>query len=92
MPSNLVPSLALASADNPVVYSNGCHLGFLQTQPGACAFGDPSSATTVVLFGDLHAAQWFPALAQLADADHFRLVSMTKSACSAADVRVWNSS
>ena len=92
VPTNLVPSLARAAADNPVVYSDGCHLGFLQTVPGTCVYGDAASSDTVVLFGDSHAAQWFPALEQLANADHLRLISLTKSACSAADVHVWNTS
>jgi hypothetical protein len=25
-----------------------------------CVYGNPSSKTTVVLFGDSHAMQWFP--------------------------------
>ena len=91
VPKNLQPSLAAARDDIAVVYRDGCHLGFTQTQPGSCAYGDPTSGTTVVLFGDSHAAQWFPALLQLANANHWRLESLTKSACSAADVRVWSS-
>jgi hypothetical protein len=90
VPANLEPPLARARDDNPIVYTDGCHLGFAQTTFGDCVYGDASSQTTVVLFGDSHAAQWFPALEQLANADHLRLVSLTKSACSAADVHVWN--
>jgi hypothetical protein len=44
----------------------------------------------VILFGDSHAAQWFPTLERLAIARGWRLVSLTKSACSAADATVWN--
>ena len=36
---------------------------------------------TLVLVGDSHAAQWFPALERLAEREHFRLVSWTKSGC-----------
>ncbi|HVA85707.1 MAG TPA: SGNH hydrolase domain-containing protein [Candidatus Saccharimonadales bacterium] len=75
-----------------MIYADGCHLGFLETQPGSCVFGDAASRTVVVLFGDSIAGQWFPALAQLATARGWRLVSLTKSACTAADVTVWNSS
>ena len=91
VPANLEPPLARARDDNPIVYSDGCHLNFYQTESGTCVYGDAASHTTVVLFGDSHAAHWFPALQQLAEADHLRLVSLTKSACSVADVHVWNS-
>jgi len=45
----------------------------------------------MILFGDSHAAQWFPALERLALQDGWRLVSLTKSACPTADINVWNS-
>jgi len=92
VPGNLRPPLDQARNDVPVTYTDGCHLGFFETQPRQCVFGDPASRTVVVLFGDSKAGQWFPALAQLATARHWRLVSLTKSACAAADVTVWNSS
>jgi hypothetical protein len=38
------------------------------------------------LFGDSHAAQWFPAAERIADARGWRLVSLTKSACPASNV------
>ena len=41
----------------------------------------PSSKTTVVLFGDSHAMQWFPALNGLAKEHDWRLVGLTKAAC-----------
>ena len=90
VPADLRPPLSQATADIPVIYADGCHLGFAQTVPGPCVFGDPTSQTTVVLFGDSLAAEWFPALEDLAVVHHWRLVSMTKSACPAVDVRVWS--
>jgi hypothetical protein len=39
---------------------------------------------TLVLFGDSHAAQWFPALDAIARERGMKLVSMTKSGCPAA--------
>jgi hypothetical protein len=92
VPSDLRPPLAAARADVPVTYTDGCHLDFRQTVPGRCVFGRASSATTVVLFGDSKAGQWFPALQALAAQRGWRLVSLTKSACAAADVPVWLSS
>jgi peptidoglycan/LPS O-acetylase OafA/YrhL len=90
LPADLAPALAQAKDDLPVIYSDGCHLDIATTTPGDCIFGDTTSSTTVVLFGDSHAAQWFPALERLSRAHHWRLLSMTKSACAPADIPVWN--
>ncbi|HEX5824980.1 MAG TPA: acyltransferase family protein, partial [Candidatus Limnocylindrales bacterium] len=92
VPAGLRPSLAAVRNDSPIIYSNGCHLDQATVEPRSCVFGDTSSSTTVVLIGDSHAAQWFPAFARLATVEHWRLVSMTKSACSPADVTVYNAS
>ncbi|HEX2782110.1 MAG TPA: SGNH hydrolase domain-containing protein, partial [Ilumatobacteraceae bacterium] len=53
-----------------------------------CVYGDPAWATDVVLFGDSHAAQWFPALQQIAEAHHWRLEVLTKKGCPTADIRI----
>jgi hypothetical protein len=50
------------------------------------AFGAP----VVVLFGDSHAAQWFPAVNALARARRWRLVTFVKSACPAARISVYS--
>lgn len=68
------------------IYGTHCHLSLLDTKTGDCVFGDPKAGTTVVLFGDSHAAQWFPALETLAKQHHWKLVSLTKSACPVASV------
>jgi hypothetical protein len=52
-----------------------------------CVFGDTSSESEVVLFGDSHAIQWFNPLQRLADAHHWKLTVMVKSACPASDIR-----
>ena len=54
-------------------------------------FGDPSSTVSVFLFGDSHAAQWFPALELLATKYHWRLTAMTKSGCPASSMEPYNS-
>lgn len=82
-------SVREADRDTPRIYADGCHLDFPSTTSGPCAYGNPASPTTVVLFGDSHAAQWFPALERLADDRDWRLVSLTKSACPSADVTVY---
>lgn len=72
------------------IYSSDCHLNLLETATGDCFFGDVNASTTIVLFGDSHAAQWFPALDKLAREHHWRLVSYTKSACPVAWVNTVN--
>jgi hypothetical protein len=87
LPTNLVPSLAKSFADAPASYRDGCHLGGAQVDPRAsCFYGDTHGSTTVVLYGDSHAAAWLPALATIGKQRHWRIVSVTRSACPAADV------
>ena len=57
-----------------------------------CIYGDTSSSTEVVLFGDSHALAWFPAFNQVAKEQHWKLLSLTMSACSAADIPAYNPS
>ena len=90
VPANLEPRLAAARDDLPVVYDDGCHAVQLATELGACTYGNVASATTVVLFGDSHAAQWQPTLERLATENGWRLVSLTKALCGAVDHPVWN--
>ena len=90
VPADLLPPLTDARDDIPAIYANGCHLEQPPTAIPECVFGDPGSSTVVVLVGDSHAAQWFPALEQLAIERSWRLVSMTKSACTPAWITVWN--
>jgi peptidoglycan/LPS O-acetylase OafA/YrhL len=71
-----------AQASTPYAALHGCHVGYSATAPASgCVFGDVSARRTVVLIGDSHAAQWFPALDELAVREHVRLISWTKSGC-----------
>jgi hypothetical protein len=54
----------------------------------ACVYGDIASNTVVVLFGDSHAAAWFPALDAISTQRHWRLVALTKAGCPAEAVNV----
>jgi hypothetical protein len=46
-----------------------------------CVYGNTSSSTTVVLFGDSHALMWMPAAVAAATKDNFKLVVVWKLAC-----------
>jgi hypothetical protein len=67
--------------DLPSVYRDGCHQSVRKSAVPGCVYGDLSAHRTVVLFGDSHAAQWFPAFERIAREEHWKLVSLTKSAC-----------
>lgn len=81
---------AAARNDIPAVYAAGCHANFDATDLPECVFGDPHGSKTIVLFGDSHAAHWFPAVEQLARQNGWRLVSLTKSSCPSVDVEVYS--
>jgi peptidoglycan/LPS O-acetylase OafA/YrhL len=74
--------------DVPRFYQFGCMTPFLDARLRECAFGDVNSSTTVVLLGDSHAAQWFPALETISNQNRWRLVTMVKMACPAVFLRV----
>lgn len=81
--SNLRSRFTLDTA-SPVIYSDGCHLGSSMSIPNPnCVFGSKDAARTVLLIGDSHAAQWFPALEKIANENQLRLISATKSSCPA---------
>jgi peptidoglycan/LPS O-acetylase OafA/YrhL len=88
----LTPSPSSIRGDLPVIYSDGCHLQGRATTWSTCAFGDTSSSTSVVLFGDSHAAQWFPALEALAKKHSWKLLVRTHAGCPAPDVTIFQRS
>lgn len=87
VPANLEPSLRSASDDQPPIYADGCHLGFDAVTPKDCVYGDPS-APRIVLFGDSHASQWFPALWEYAQANGMSLEVDSKSSCPSVDAEL----
>ncbi|KRV48120.1 acyltransferase [Wenjunlia vitaminophila] len=89
LPSNLEMSLRNVAYHKSEVYTDGCALGMneeVQKQP--CLYGDTTADRTVVLFGDSHVAQWFPALQPIALKHHWRLYSFTKSACKISEITI----
>jgi peptidoglycan/LPS O-acetylase OafA/YrhL len=69
----------------PAIYGDGCHVNYGEVESGDCRYGEIGSATKIVLYGDSHAAQWFPSLEKMAREKGFELTSLTKSACSSVD-------
>ena len=91
VPANLQPPLREAASDKPEIYDNGCHVGLSNIEPKICVYGDTESDFTVALYGDSHAAQWFPALNQIAIEHHWRLVILTKMGCTTINLITSNS-
>lgn len=76
----------------PVTYRNkrSCHAKQKQIEHASCVFGNNNSTVKMVLLGDSHAAQWFPALNKIANKQGIALYPRTKSACPPIDARVWH--
>lgn len=92
VPAGLRPSLADAARDYPLPYLDRCHVqqNGRSSATASCMYGDLTSSTTMVLFGDSHALSWFPAAVKVADRRGWRLQVLTMSACSPADIPSWN--
>jgi len=73
-----------ANDDKPL--TGKCHAMYPEIDLPDCAFGDLQSSRTVVLLGDSHAQQWFPAVESVAAQLGARFVSLTKSSCVPVDV------
>ena len=56
--------------------------------PNQCVHGDSGSSTTVVLYGDSQAEQWFPALEAIGQRRRWRLVSLSLYGCTSLDFPV----
>jgi peptidoglycan/LPS O-acetylase OafA/YrhL len=80
IPVDLRPSLVDAPDDNLLIFEGGCHVPHPETEAVSCEFGE-AGGSTVVLIGDSHAAQWVPALIDIAESQDWHLVTMSKSAC-----------
>ncbi len=80
-----------ASEDVVSVGPEDCHADQHSVAPSLpCAFGDLEARSTVALVGDSHARHWLPALDAVAADRGWRLLSLTKSACTPFDVTTWN--
>ena len=74
-----------AARDMPSIYASGCSADI---HPRLCVFGETSNpVSTVVLFGDSHAAQWFQPLKDIAVTQHWKLITIIKTACSPMNIK-----
>ena len=72
-----------AKNDLPMIYTSGCFGKYPDTSVNmeACSGGTSSASKTMILLGDSHAANWYPALEQMAFNEDWRLLTLAKSAC-----------
>jgi peptidoglycan/LPS O-acetylase OafA/YrhL len=84
----LRPDPLKAYADRGRLYADGCLVGIQGTHSNHCLYGDPHGKHTLVLFGDSHAMQYFPALEKVADKNHWRVIALVKAECTPADLEV----
>ena len=88
VPANLTPSLGGAKGDDPVVFVDGCMDSYLDASVQNCLFGDETSSTSIVLFGDSHAAMWFPAVDAAANQHGWQLHNWTKATCPPIEIPI----
>lgn len=84
LPANLQPGLADAADALPQPVTDGCHVDFRDVDHPECAYG--TGTKKVVIFGDSHAGQWFPALHDMAARHDLTIYNWTKAGCGVADM------
>jgi peptidoglycan/LPS O-acetylase OafA/YrhL len=68
-----------------------CLVPFLTAEARECRFNHSAATNkTMVLFGDSHAQQWFPALERIAKQEKWTLITILKAACPVAEVPAFN--
>lgn len=88
LPAKLVPSL-VHLPDDKTEPSDACWAGTRdKTSHKLCPSGDTKATTTVVIYGDSHAAQWLKPLSAMAKQHHIKLIPLTKAGCMPADVHL----
>jgi hypothetical protein len=80
-------AITAAANDGPRIDSH-CFLNIAEQRLHDCAFGNTVSPTTIVLFGDSKAAQWFSAFEIIANQQGWRLIAYTKQGCPTARVTI----
>ena len=88
VPDNPRPTVADAPEDKATIYTDQCLATYRMRNNPACEFGAVTSPTQIVLFGDSHAAQFFTGLEKASQEAGWKLVSLTKMGCPAADIPV----
>ena len=76
------PEFRPASWGGPPVFTR-CVKNPTQMNAPGCVYGDPLGRSTMVLYGDSHAAMWFQTLDDIAMRAHWRLIILSLGFCPA---------
>jgi hypothetical protein len=85
---SITPDPLTARDDLPDLYARDCQSNYTEFVPTPCEFGDPQGKVTVALVGDSRAAQWAPAVQELARTQGWRVLTITKAGCAFGDVQI----
>jgi peptidoglycan/LPS O-acetylase OafA/YrhL len=78
-----------AASDVARPHEDGCVNASSDDRVRVCRYGSDEATQTMVLFGDSHAVQWFPALESIAAPRGWALLVIAKSRCATARVPVY---
>lgn len=79
---NLSVRLQDFQSEKSIPSGPGCNLTTMASEPPpGCTYGSNSEAPQVALVGDSHAAQWAPALENIAQSGEIALTAHTRSGC-----------
>lgn len=84
-PEWVLPSPLDAPKDVPRLYDDGCQQDQASAKVLTCIYGDKTAARTIAVVGDSKANQWLPAISRIGSEEGYKVVVMTKSACTYAD-------
>lgn len=77
----LSPEAGSVRYDVPAGYSSGCFLTLHDPSYRECVVGDESAPSTIIVFGNSHAAHWAPALDALAARHEWKLIYIVHDGC-----------
>ncbi len=84
VPANLQTPLDEVANDLAEVFTNGCYAG----EVTVCEGGAPDGKLRIILAGDSHAGQWWPAVDKAARDNNWKLFIVGKNGCALAEVDV----
>ncbi len=82
--SQLQNAAASLPTNNPLTGTNCMASSGSSTSANPCVYSHPTSKKLVVLFGDSHAQQWLNTVASIATARNWKLISLLRAGCGAA--------
>jgi peptidoglycan/LPS O-acetylase OafA/YrhL len=81
-PEPVLPSPAVAAVTLPEYWQEGCLVAESSSRPKTCAYGDTTNPVlTIALVGDSMAGDWFTPLQQIAEEQHWKLVTDLHADC-----------